>query len=345
MHNNPRISEWIFPWAALGAAISISTPGWADEAPAVSLQWIRGSGAAECPDQAKLAREVAARLGRDPFVDHSPRQIVGSIERHNGVFSLQLDEQGPDNHTVPITQTSSSPNCDAIFAYTVVAVSMIIAPKALDTAPSSSIPPITQEPCAPPAPAIPAPPPVIQVISPPPPVRLSLFVQGSILQGFLPGLTPQWGIETRAGGHRFEASLGLFQTSERPSADGAFAFQNYAGSLGLCVRAIDLAPVSLWGCGHAWLGAITLDLVDSLNFSLTKDGPFLWFGASLAPRLRFALPRSVLIEGGTHVLLNIPPRGFKGGTKDETGKPRVIDIYVQDRINIAPFISLGISIL
>lgn len=350
MHFNLRISKWIFPWAALGAAISISsaTPCWADEEPVVSLQWIRGSGAAECPDQAKLAREVAARLGRDPFVDHGPRQIVGWIERHNGVFSLQLDEQGPDNHTVPITQTSSSPNCDAIFAYTVVAVSMIIAPKALDAAPSSSIPPIKQEPCAPPEPTIPVPPPVIQVISPPPPVRLSLFVQGGILQGFLPSLAPQWGIETRAGGHRFEASLGLFQTGERPSADGGFTFQNYAGSLGLCVRAIDLALVSLWGCGHAWFGAITLDAVDPSNYLLTKDGPFPWFGASLAPRLRVALPLSLRIEGGAHVLFNMPPQGFNGrytsNTSDNTSD-NTFNIYTQDWINIAPFISLGISIL
>lgn len=359
MHFNPRISTCVFARAALSAALCmlISSPCWAEDQPVFALQWTRGQGAADCPDQEKLAREVAARLGRDPFVYNAPKRIVGSIERHNGFFSLKLDEQGPVGHTTPLTQTSSATNCDAIFAYAVVAVSMIIAPESVNSS-ISITPPVTHEfctPCAaalpvlPPSPAEkpipPAPPPgaspVIQVLHPPPPVRLSAFIQGSILQGFLPGITPQWGVEVRAGRHRFEASLGLFQSASHLSSNGAFAFQTQAGSLGLCVRTLNLAPISMWGCVHAWLGVITLDLVDTSNFSLAKSGPFPWFGASFAPRLQLPLPKSLLIEGGTHILINMPPRKFTG----EADQSKPFDIYTQNRVNIAPFVSLGISIL
>ncbi|MGZ6064231.1 MAG: hypothetical protein ACXWVM_17645, partial [Polyangiales bacterium] len=80
------------------------------DAPPTKLVYERGPGAESCPDEAAMRVEVAARLGRDPFVDQGARTVVVKIKREAGTFrgTIELlDAKGAPAGTRTLSSASN----------------------------------------------------------------------------------------------------------------------------------------------------------------------------------------------------------------------------------------------
>lgn len=199
-------------------------------------------------DGAALAREVAARLGRDPFALRGERVIEGDVTRDTAwTARLYLrDRAGVLLGTR--TLSSASPACAPLMGAVTLAIALMIDPDARSRLNSESAPP------PPPPPPAPAPPPRPPLPPTRPsrrvaPLEATFGVAGAV--GILPG--PAAGVSLRVGGAihgRFGwqvAATYLPELRTSPPDDG-FAFGWTALSAGGCVDVVRVARGSVVGC-------------------------------------------------------------------------------------------------
>jgi hypothetical protein len=133
-----------------------------------NLVYERGVGADTCPDEAALRVSVATRLGYDPFVAGSAREVRASIRRRRAEFVATVAIRGADGAVLaraPITSTST--DCTEIATSLALAISIAVDPLSFTRPPPTDAPqtiapsPTPREPAAPPVrePAPSAPPP------------------------------------------------------------------------------------------------------------------------------------------------------------------------------------------
>ncbi len=177
----------------------------AEGTPATKVRWSyeRAAGTEQCPDEAKMRDDVAARLGYDPF-DDSPlsaaRKVSAHIRRDGATLRATIeviDASGAVTGSRELSSTKS--DCSELASAVALTISMVIDPvgKAPTTAssPSSSAAP-TPPPAAPPVvTAAPIVPPGDVPSQPSPPsakeerpfrARVSFGAQGNV--GLMPGV-------------------------------------------------------------------------------------------------------------------------------------------------------------
>ena len=94
-----------------------------------SLSWVRGEGADGCPARGELAREVSARLGRNPFDDAAPLSIEIRVERLGEGFESRIHVR--DEHGIVIGRralAAQEADCQVLFQASVLAVALFIEP-------------------------------------------------------------------------------------------------------------------------------------------------------------------------------------------------------------------------
>jgi hypothetical protein len=153
----------------------------------VRLEYERGPGAQQCPNEKMLRTEVAAEVGSDPFTETGPWRLHAAVTRgKNGVFAATADLFDDHGTLVESLGQQSSRDCRGL----VLKVVAVWASWEL-TDPLPSPPPTTPLPPPPP----PAMPPVPLLPSPPPPAfRLRLGAATGIELGAGPTPTPLFSV-------------------------------------------------------------------------------------------------------------------------------------------------------
>lgn len=322
------LSKWCPRWVLpVGAALVIAQPASAAgpepataEAP-LSFRWsfVRLAGAESCPGAERIAAGVRARLGRDPFADDAERNIEGSVSRDGQLWRAHLSVVDPEGVVLGSRDLQSGePDCTTLADAVTLAVALVIDPRAAFAPPSA--PPALPA-VAPPAavPAVPvAPPPATSAVPAPasPPSlaaapagpALAFSLRGALALGLLP--RSAFGVESAGElglSARWSLSAGVSYFPEVRTSDAGFAFGLSAGSLGLCVGAVQAPAARLAICGEGQLGAMHA-VVYSVR--ALPPGDHLWAGARVGPRLRLLLTSKLWLEAGGMALVPLVRHEF-----------------------------------
>jgi hypothetical protein len=198
----------------------------------VRLDYARGAGAAECPEEAELESIVSARLGYDPFSVEASRLISVRVARQGTVLVAHLDvESGASRGSRDL----ASPNrdCRELIDSLAVAIAVGIDPSSLSRAPAS---PPAPSPLPPPAPLVVAPPiagaelPKSETPSPNhDPVRLHTGLGPTVSFGAAP--STNLGIAVQAGARWRAISLGIEGRADFPVSRAAVGGGDVSASL------------------------------------------------------------------------------------------------------------------
>lgn len=186
----------VVPWGVLASGLALG-----DAAP-VHLIYERGPGAEQCPDETALRADVAARLGRDPFVEEGARTVVARIRKVGAELraTIELRDEGG---TKGVRTLSGAPDCSELSSALALAVSLAVDPIAATTpkpepsaSTSASSPPsspsVAPTPSASGAPTVPRPVVIVAPRPEPPPrdlggPRVAIGVHGAL--GVVPTTT------------------------------------------------------------------------------------------------------------------------------------------------------------
>lgn len=293
---------------ALAALGSARTAG--SEELSFRLSWVRGVGAEDCPNAEQLTAAVEARLGRDAFSEPALRHIEGSVTRVEGAWRVQLRVIAADNAVLGSRELEANgPDCSSVADAASLAIALTIDPQALDERHEDP----TVVPLAPPRPAPPAatpsqPPPRSEPDTPTFPARRAapggspptaplageivpraLFAVGILAQA---GLGAELGSELRLG-RSLGLSLSMAYLSEQRTAGGEFGLSIAAGSLGLCLWALDRPRALLKVCGELMAGAIQVVVYNPIP---TNPGEHPWLAPRLGPRFAYRLGERLALE-------------------------------------------------
>jgi hypothetical protein len=102
----------------------------ATEEPArFALSWVRLQGAESCPGRAELAREVAGRLGRNPFSEDADRSFEVVASRADGQWLVRIHVRDRDGQTLGFrTLDSRDDDCSGVFSATALALALTADP-------------------------------------------------------------------------------------------------------------------------------------------------------------------------------------------------------------------------
>lgn len=216
-------------FVAMGLTLGVGPFALAD-APPAKLVYERGPGAEACPDEAGLRRDVAARLGHDPFVESADRTVAAKIVKDGAKLRATIElKDATGKVTGARSLESKQLDCKELAAAMSLAITLAIDPLAGSAPPkpsasaseSASAPPppppsvsVTAPPPPPPSATVPPPPP------PPPPalegLRVSLGAFGGI--GFAPsanlGFVAAVGYRARRWSLELEGRRDLPSTAE-----------------------------------------------------------------------------------------------------------------------------------
>jgi hypothetical protein len=151
----PRGWKWRL---AGGLGIIAGTASEAQAFPTSRLVYSRGPGAEQCPEEEALRKEVASRLGYDPFFVWAERTIVARIERGRPGFRATvqlLDGKGIVQGSRSLA--SSSDDCADVAKSAALVISIGIDPEHVAAGEPKEAPAPPPEP-SPPAPTVSAPP-------------------------------------------------------------------------------------------------------------------------------------------------------------------------------------------
>ncbi len=213
-------------FVAMGLTLGVGPFAFADASPA-RLVYERGAGADACPDEAGLRRDVAARLGHDPFVESADRTVSARIVRDGaklrGTIEL-LDAAGKVNGARALE--SKQFDCKELASAMSLAISLALDPLAgappkpsasvSVTASASASPVVSASASALPPPPRPPPAPSAAPLPAPPPdrgLRVSLGVFGGA--GFAP--SPNLGFSAAVGYRTARWSLEVEGRRDLPS--------------------------------------------------------------------------------------------------------------------------------
>ncbi|MDB4935800.1 MAG: hypothetical protein JWP87_2772 [Labilithrix sp.] len=82
--------------ALAAVAIVLAVPTTARATPSAKLVYVRGPGAAACPDEGQLRRAVATRIGYDPFFPTAPKTVIAQVSRAKDGYRGKVQIIGDD---------------------------------------------------------------------------------------------------------------------------------------------------------------------------------------------------------------------------------------------------------
>lgn len=319
----------------LGFGLALIAPvASAEPVPEVRLDYRRSEEAVACPDEQALRRNVAERLGYDPFSDKAARTLKTRIDRVGGELTAELVLLAPDGSIQGRrTLHSSGTDCAELASSVALAVAIAVDPLVVTR------PPPPPEPTPPPAPPgndpsdegwvpfQPAPPPPPPAPAPEPPpshangapraeppaapadprwVQMSLVGMGAI--GTAPAVTP--GISVQVGSRSKDGFFGIEGRADVPASAKAGRGSVSTGQL---VGGAVVCAHHLWlgACGVVNAGVLRSEGIDLLNarsassFWLTVGGrTMIDIPVSKAFQLRF---QSELTAQPTRTSLMVGP--------------------------------------
>ncbi len=245
------------------------------------LSFVRSASATDCIAAQALEREIARRMGRDPFNGPPHQWIEGVIDADDGYYTVQLFERDSDGKTLGSRRFRElAGDCHHLDDAIVLAVALIIdpaaellpadAPNAVSKATSDAAP-AAQEPQRPVAP-----PPTIRAVEPETPrpsgaaalgrsKRIShsapalVTADAVAVHGVLPGLAP--GVELVSvlpidAASLYGLRLSAFYLPEvQQSTGGQFGYGLTALEAGAC-RAFANQGLRWFGCAALGAGAV-----------------------------------------------------------------------------------------
>lgn len=287
--------------------LAIASTGFASAAPenSVRFAWVRGRGAELCPQEATIAKIVAARLGRDPFSPESSWFIEGVVEHSAAGWSahIRMSKDGANLGTRELS--SETADCSAITAASVLAIAVGIDPEAALT--SAPAPTITEIPK--PNTEVTLPKPTSTLVRPTQPLRIEPFPRlsassrGVIGIGLLPSIAPGFLLAAGFEGRVWEGTLGMLWLPEVSTTNRDFVFGITAVSLGACVRPVQSKRLSLAGCGEFYAGGIHEAVTQSQTLLPLDVRQRRWFAAAPSIRARFPLVSWLSVDAGVEFVI------------------------------------------
>lgn len=330
------------------------------------LQWSSPPVTPACPSSEKLAREVAAKLGRDPFDDTSSSEIRGSIERQGASWIVRIGEYKNDKQGYTLeSDPFDAPDCGDAHELAVHRITVFIQTGRLDAVTSMPTP-ITPNPTPAPAkeplapvvaavqPIVPAKPepervaptkplsPVTQV--PPPPFNTHMFLGAGTSFGLLPAPTPAISLNAGFGRGRWNVDASLLLLPEAKHATEPVAVGMTGGFVGACVRAYAEPRFALLGCGHVIVSALHIYVTSvtrtKAGTTPTDAGDLPWVGVAASPRLQVVLVKPLTLQIGADLVVPITRHDIcvdKGGLDQRC-------VFGQTSIAVVPLAQIGMTI-
>jgi hypothetical protein len=299
------------------------------------LEWARAEGAESCPSAAEVRRDLATRLGRDPFTPSASMSIEVMLTRtaNEQEWRASLVVRAADGRTTGTRSlASTAPDCAPLAAATTLAVALSIDPDA-KLAPAAARSPLVAIP-TPPAPREEAParstaeappstpsrpPAAADTVASPKEreknVNVSVALRGGAALGVLPNIAPALGVAAGVDLRpRFEIHAGTWWLPEQRTDDGQFGFGLTGLSAGACYHALDgRGPFRVSGCADAIAGAI-----HAVVYELTPSHPGdrLWVALEPGVRVQIALVKPLSVELGAAMLVPLGRYTFTVGGRD-----------------------------
>ncbi len=275
------------------ASLSLAGTGaGAQETGRFRYAWARDEGAERCPDGPAIARDVARRLGRDPFVTVSGApSIEAMVHREGSAWVARLVVRDAGGALVGTREfTSTSADCTAIASAVTLGVALSIDPEA------ALRPPPTE---APPAPRLVTPPEVAPArVAPPTPWwrRAGASARASVMTGLLPGAGV--GVTLGAEGGplpllRLGAGMSFFP--ESTTASGAYAFGLTTAWVAACLEPWRGARAAFGFCARVEAGALQAVVMRGIP---RGAGQQVWGAGTVSARLRLHVAGPVAAELG-----------------------------------------------
>jgi hypothetical protein len=299
----------------------------------VHLSWVRGEGAAGCPDAGVIQAQVAARLGDDPFQRPPTQFIEALVTRPAQTLLVAIAMRGADGVLLGSrTLTSAAADCRSVANAAALTIAILIDPDALLRAP----------------PAVPAPTPAT-VAEPVPPPTASPATGGPSGRVTI-GALGTWGRLPRAAlGAALAATVdlgpwaavsvtGAFLPERRTVApDDGFAFGLSTGEVDGCFVPLRGGRAQLRGELCAGLSAGILHAVVYASTPLAP-GERWTFAATQLMRLVIPFSRAGVLEGGIGLAEPFPRRAFF-----VEGQPAGMDtVFTQSALAATGFVGLGL---
>jgi hypothetical protein len=298
--------------ALLGTVLTVPVHALAQDAGRFRFAWVRDESAEHCPDGPAIAREVARRLGRDPFAAADAPSIEASVRRDGPRWTARLVVRDATDASLGVREfTSDAADCAPIAAAITLGVALSIDPAAALRPPPPPTPPT-------PAPTPPAP----RVVRPPETpwsrrAGVSLRALGAV--GLLPSVAPGVALAAEgpiAGRLRWSVGLLYLPDSGLVTSRGSFAFGLVAAQLAPCLDLWRVPRASLTGCVGVELGALR-SVVLRGDPSTVGERP--WAAAFAGVRLRARLLGPLAGELGVEAVAPlVRDRFFEGGPTRET---------------------------
>ncbi len=288
---------WRLATLSLASLSMAGTAAGAQETGRFRYAWARDEGAERCPDGPTIARDVARRLGRDPFVTVSGAPSIEAMVRREGsswVARLVVRDAG--GGLVGTREfTSTSADCTAIASAVTLGVALSIDPEAALRPPPTEAPPTAQR-VTPPdvSPAR---------ITPPTPWwrRASASARVSVMAGLLPGAGVGLSLGAEGGPLpllRVGAGMSFFPESATTS--GAYAFGLATGWVTACLEPWRGVRAALGFCARVDVGALQAVVMRGIPLGA---GQQVWGAVTLAPRLRLHIAGPIAAELGVEAMV------------------------------------------
>lgn len=288
------------------------------------LQVVRADGAGSCPSASQIERDVAQRLGRNPFSVDGERGIDVLLSRTEtqwvAKLYLRIDVSDSD---AARSIASDAPDCAELGKSVALAVALAIAPE---------LPP---KPEPPPEPVCPPPPPV----PPPPPAKPSLHGAASARLLYSPNLLPTSSLGTALSvtlrGDLVGANFGgvFYPESELQTAEAHLGFGVSAAFASGCLWARVQDP-QVWSCIGARVGALHSAVYSPLP---ERPGDHFWWAASSELGVRQHLLGRAFLELGVAAVFPLLRQRFQ---VDASSSP----VYEQGPAVVEGFVGIGLRL-
>lgn len=314
-------------WVCLLVAVALTLPRAAhafETGSSYRLQVVRADGAGTCASASQIERDVARRLGRNPFSDEGERGIDVLLSRTEtqwvAKLYLRIDASETD---AARSIESDAPDCAELGKSVALAVALAIAPE-LPPSPEPKPEPV----CPPPEPA-----PL------PPPVKPSLHGGAALRLLYSPNLLPTSSLGTALSvtlrGELVGANFGgiFYPESQLRTAKARLGFGVSAGFASGCLWARVKDP-EVWSCIGARIGALHSAVYSP---SPERPGDHFWWAASSELGVRQHLFGRAFLELGAAAVFPLLRHRFQ---VDASSSP----VYEQGPAVVEGFAGVGLRL-
>ncbi len=311
-------------WIGALLTLAASRPARADES-TYRLQVVRADGAGSCPSASIIQREVAQRLGRNPFSDAGERGIEVMLQRTETKWlaKLYLRIDAGDADSARLIE-SDALDCAELGKSVTLAVALAIAPEL----PPTPEPEPKAEPVCPPAPPPPAP-------LPPNTLHGEVSLRALFSPNLLPHFSAGTSLAVTLRGDLVGASFGgfFYPESELHTRQAHLGFGVSAAFASGCLWARVRDP-QVWSCIGARVGAL-----HSVVYAPQPERPGdrFWWAASSELGLREHLFGRAFFEVGAAAVFPLLRHRFE---VDASSNP----VYEQGPAVFEGFAGLGLRL-